>query len=116
MSILAEIPQGIPFSADEIRSALESVAIPGYTGSIQLQVLLAPEAAKYITIAVIRRQVSRAEHESPATRQVLPDATRRKPVESVIEDIKTRLRIRTVLTALEVQVADGILQKKTIQE
>jgi hypothetical protein len=51
-----------------------------------------------------------------AVRQVLPDPNRKKPVESVVEAIKSKLRIRPVLTALEVQVADGVLQKRTIQE
>jgi Na+-translocating ferredoxin:NAD+ oxidoreductase RnfG subunit len=120
MSSLAAT-QGIAFSEQEIRSALESVAIPGFTGSIQLEVLIAPEAAQYITIAVIRRQASPAA-EGPqdlargAVRQVLPDPTRKKPVESVIEAIKSKLRIRTGLTALEVHVNDGVLGKKIIQD
>jgi Na+-translocating ferredoxin:NAD+ oxidoreductase RnfG subunit len=120
MSSLAAT-QGIAFSDAEIRSALESVAIPGFTGSIQLEVLIAPEAAQYITIAVIRRQASPAA-EGPqdlargAVRQVLPDPTRKKPVESVIEAIKSKLRIRTGLTALEVHVNDGVLGKKIIQD
>jgi hypothetical protein len=113
--------QGIAFSDADIRSALESVAIPGFTGSIQLEVLIAPEAAQYITIAVIRRQVSPAAEgpEGPAraaVRQVLPDPTRKKPVESVIDAIKDRLRIRTGMTALEVHVNDGVLGKKIVQD
>ena len=113
--------QGIAFSADEIRSALESVAIPGFTGSIQLEVLIAPEAAQYISIAVIRRQASPAADGPEATthgavRQVLPDPTRKKPVESVLEAIKGKLRIRTGLTALEVHVNDGVLGRKIIQD
>ena|ERR1043166_2466400 len=115
MSSLAAT-QGIPFSADEIRRALESVATPGWNGSIGFEVLIAPEAAKYISIVVIRRQVDKIGGSHQSTRQVLPDPTRKKPVESVIEEIKDKLRLTTVLKALEIQVGDGVLQKKTVQE
>jgi hypothetical protein len=117
MSSLAAT-QGIAFSQDsieEIRTALASAATPGWNGSLSLEVVLAPEAAQYISIVVIRRQTEKVEGHT-AVRQVLPDPNRKKPVESVVEAIKSKLRIRPVLTALEVQVADGVLQKRTIQE
>jgi hypothetical protein len=117
-SSLAAVTQGIAFSQDsieEIRTALASAATPGWNGSLSLEVVLAPEAAQYISIVVIRRQTEKVEGHT-AVRQVLPDPNRKKPVESVVEAIKSKLRIRPVLTALEVQVADGVLQKRTIQE
>lgn len=115
MSSLAEVPQGIPIPPDEIRSALESVAIPGFTGTLQLEIALKPEAAACVMFAVIRRQ-SKQVPQLGTTRQVLPDPERRKPVQSVIEDLKRRLYVRPVVTAIEVHVVDGVVQKITTIE
>src|SRR5882672_3771592 len=110
MSPLAEFSQGIPFATEEIRSALESVAIPGFTGVLQLEIGLNPEAAKYVMIGVVRRQSLKVDQPA-AMRQTLPDPTRKKPVDKVLADIKSKLMIRTVLTAVEVHYLDGVLQK-----
>jgi hypothetical protein len=114
MSSLAAA-QGIPIPTEEIRSALESVAIPGYTGTLQLEIGLRAEAAACVMIGVIRRQSKRVDG-AAATRQELPDPTRKKPVDKVIDDIRGKLMIRTVLTAVEAHYADGVLQKFTIVE
>ena len=115
MSSLAAM-QGIPFSDAEIRSALESVAIPGYTGTLQLEIGIRPEAAACVMIGVIRRQSKRADDGPAATRQMLPDPSRKKPVEGVISDLKSKLFIRTVVTAVEARYLDGVLQNFIIQE
>ena len=107
--------QGIPFSDVEIRSALESVAIPGYTGTLQLEIGLRPEAAACVMIGVIRRQSKRPDQQA-ATRQVLPDPSRKKPVEGVIDKIREKLFVRTVVTAVEAKYLDGVLQSFMIQE
>jgi hypothetical protein len=116
MSTLAEFPQGIPIPTEEIRSALESVAIPGYTGTIQLEIGLRAEAASCVMIGVIRRQSKRVDHEPVAERQMLPDPKRRKPVEKVMADLKGKLFVRTVMTAVEAHYLDGVLQKVTTSE
>lgn len=108
--------QGIAFSEQEIRSALESVAIPGFTGTLQLEIGLRPEAAACVMIGVIRRQAKRPDDAAPSTRQVLPDPTRKKPVEGVIDQIREKLFIRTVVTAVEARYLDGVLQNFMIQE
>jgi hypothetical protein len=113
MSTLAEFPQGIPIPTEEIRSALESVAVPGFTGTLQMTFALRTEAASCVSFAVIRRQTKRVDQE-PTTRQTLPDPTRKKPVDKVIADIKGKLFIRTLMAAFEVNVVDGVLQKTTI--
>jgi hypothetical protein len=115
MSLLAEFPRGIPIPMEDIRSALESVAVPGFTGTLQLEIIVGAEAAKCVSVAVIRRQVKKVDQPA-TTHQVLPDPSRKKPVERVIEDIKGKLLLRSVLAALEIQVADGILQKITLVE
>jgi hypothetical protein len=114
MSSLAEF-RGIPIPTDDIRSALESVAIPGYTGVLQLDISLGPAAAQCVMIGVIRRQSISVDRPA-AVRQTLPDPARKKPVEKVLEDIKSKLMIRTVVTAVEAYYLDGVLQKFTIQE
>jgi hypothetical protein len=114
MSSLAAT-QGIAFSDAEIRSALASVAYPGFTGVVQLDISLTPEAAACVMIGVIRRQ-SRKVDDQPTMRQTLPDPTRKKPVDKVIGDLKSKLFIRTVVTAVEAHYLDGVLQKFTIQE
>lgn len=113
MSTLAEFPQGIPIPTEDIRSALESVAVPGYTGTIQLEIGLRAEAASCVMLGVIRRQTKRVDQD-PTTRQTLPDPSRKKPVDKVIDDVKSKLFIRSVMTAFEVNVVDGVLQKITI--
>jgi hypothetical protein len=115
MSSLAAT-QGIAFSDQEIRSALASVAYPGFTGVVQLDISLTPEAAACVMIGVIRRQSKKADDETPAARQTLPDLTRKKPVDKVIGDLKSKLFIRTVVTAVEAHYLDGVLQRFTIQE
>jgi hypothetical protein len=107
MSSLAAT-QGIPIPTDEIRSALESVAIPGFTGTLQVEIGLRPEATACVMIGVIRRQRGGVVQ---ATRQELPDPTRKKPVDNVIADIRSKLFIRTAVTAVEAQYEDGVLQK-----
>lgn len=117
MLSLAASQQGIPIPTEEIRRALESVAIPGYTGVIQVELGVSAEAAACVTFAVIRRQTVKADQPlHSATRQELPDPSRKKPVDKVISDIKSKLFIRSVLTAFEVHVADGVLQKITLVE
>jgi hypothetical protein len=102
---------GIAFSSDEIRSALESAAIPGFTGTLQVEIGLRPEAAQFVTFAVIRRQSHREEKPATtSTRQELPDPTRKKPVDSVIDKIRSKLLIRTVVTAVEAHYVNGVLQ------
>jgi hypothetical protein len=115
MSSLAERPQGIPIPTEEIRSALESVAIPGYTGTLLLDISLGAEAAQHVMIGVIRRQSFKVDQPA-AVRQTLPDPARKKPVDKVLEDIKGRLMIRTVVTAVEAHYQDGVLQRFTLQE
>jgi hypothetical protein len=107
MSSLAAA-QGIPIPTEEIRSALESVAIPGYTGTLQLEIGLRAEAAACVMIGVIRRQRGEV---AQTTRQQLPDPSRKKPVDNVIDNIRSKLFIRTVVTAVEAQYEDGVLQK-----
>ena len=114
---LVEVPRGIPIPVEEIRSALESVAVPGFTGVLQLEIGLTPAAASCVMIGVIRRQTSRVDAQpQQVTRQVLPDLERKKPVQKVIQDVMGKLLIRPVMTALEVHVVDGVLQKITISE
>jgi hypothetical protein len=120
MSILAEFPRGIPISADkveEIRAALQSAAYPGFTGTLQLEICPTPEAAQHVMIAVIRRQTQRADQASAtSSRQLLPDLERKKPVQNVIDAIKSKLVIRTVMLAVEGYFVDGVLQKFQVAE
>jgi hypothetical protein len=113
MSTLAEFPQGIPIPTEEIRAALDSVAYPGFTGTVQLEIGLRAEAAQCVMIGVVRRQSHRAE---TVTRQELPDPSRKKPVDKVIDQIKSRLFIRTVVTAVEAHYLNGVLQNWTHSE
>jgi hypothetical protein len=120
MSSLAAT-QGIAFSPEEIRSALMTVAYPGFTGVVQLEIALAPEAAQHVMFAVVRRQSKKVDDADGAAasapqRQVLPDPTRKKPVDKVMSDIKSKLFIRPVLTAVEAHFADGVLMRVTLQE
>lgn len=113
MSALAEY-QGIPIPADEIRAALASVAIPGYTGTLYVEIGLRPEAAACVAIAVIRRQSKKVDDTTAAIRQELPDLMRKKPVDKVIDDLKSQLFIRTVLTAVEAHYRDGVVMNFTV--
>lgn len=123
MSSLAEFSRGVPIPLDEIRSALESVAIPGFSGVLQLEISPAPEAAQHVMIGVIRRQTEKVEPAGDGsapgarvTRQQLPDPARKKPVQNVLDRLEGKLMIRTVVTAVEAHFLDGVLQKFTVQE
>jgi hypothetical protein len=109
-SLAAASPQGIPIPPDEIRSALMSAAIPGFTGTLQLNVYLRDDAAKCVSIGVLRREAKRADKDQAADiRQTLPDPERKKPVDKVIEDIRNLLYVRTVLMAVEAHYLNGVL-------
>ncbi|HEY2361185.1 MAG TPA: hypothetical protein VGK36_08725 [Candidatus Angelobacter sp.] len=108
MSTLAEFPQGIPIPADEIRSALMSAAIPGFTGTLRTKFYLTPNAASCVRVDVLWDEAKRTD--TPEKRkQTLPDPDRRKPVQKVIEDIENLLFVRTVLVAVEAHYLDGVL-------
>lgn len=111
MSSLAAT-QGIPFSAEYLRSALESAAIPGFTGSMQVNIGVSEEAAKCVMFSVLRRETHRKDQQT-VTRQALPDPTRKKPVDSVIDALKSKLFIRTVVMVVEAHYVDGVLQNWT---
>jgi hypothetical protein len=117
MSSLAAT-QGIAFSDQEIRSALASVAYPGFTGVVQLDISLTPEAAACVMVGVIRRQSKKVDdaEAAGAARHVLPDPTRKKPVDKVLSDLKSKLFIRPVLVAVEAHYLDGVLQRVMLQE
>lgn len=114
MSSLAAT-QGIAFSAEYIRSALESAAIPGFTGTLQINIAVDDAAAKHVVFAVVRRESHREEKQA-VTRQELPDPTRKKPVDSVIDALKSKLFIRTVVTAVDAHYVNGVLQNWTHNE
>lgn len=121
MQSLAEFPRGIPIPVDEIRSALESAAVPGTSGSIQIVIGLKPtvpckhcgeivDLSDHVTFAVVRRLRMGTEH--PAQTQVLPDVTRKKPVQNVLRAVTGKMQVRMQIQALEFYVEDGILQDK----
>lgn len=101
--------QGIAFSADEIRSVLEAAALTRFTGTVQISIGVNPDAAKCVGITVLYRH-SHVEQKPGVTRQELPDPTLRKPVAKVIEDISSKLFIRTALTAMEIRFLNGVVQ------
>jgi hypothetical protein len=109
-SSLAAVTQGIAIPPDEIRSALDSMAYPGFTGMLQVQLYLLDEASKFVRVAVWRAENKRTE-KLQAERQVLPDPERKKPVQNVIDDIKGLLYVRTVLVALEVHYLNGVVKE-----
>ncbi len=114
MSTLAEFSRGIPIPEAEIRSALESVAIPGYTGTLQLEINLGPEVAQHVAIAVIRRQSLKPD-QAAVQKQTLPDPARKKPVQAVLDQLRSKLMIQCVVAAVEANFLDGVLQNYKVQ-
>ncbi|HEV3041892.1 MAG TPA: hypothetical protein VHA33_29275 [Candidatus Angelobacter sp.] len=108
---------GIAIPPEEIHSALSSAAVPGYTGSLQIEFSVQPEAARHVMIAVIRRQ-SKSTQE--VTREIVPavgaETARKKSVQRVLTDLQQKLRLRPVVLAIEAQYVDGELKKYTVME
>ncbi len=100
---------------DELRTALQSVAIPGYTGSMVVEIGLREEVAQFIVMAVLRQQ-SKSVGEHRVVKQTIPDPDRRRPVDKVLADLRPKLFIRPVLLAVEAHYLDGILQRFIIRE
>lgn len=97
----------------ELRAALQSVAIPGYNGSLTVEIGLREVkdefGARYIYIAMsVLRRESKRMSEPAGQRQILPDPERRKPVDKVIEAIRPKLFIRPVLRLFEVHFKNGV--------
>jgi hypothetical protein len=106
---------GVPIPPEEIHAALRSVAIPGYTGTLQLSLTVSPEAARFVTIAIVRRQSQTQE----STREEIPvtgEHLRKKSVQKVMDDLRGRLYLRPILMGIEAHYVDGELKKFTIIE
>ena len=117
ISSLNLLPQ-IPVDQAQLRAALESVAIPGYNGSVSIEIGLAPGEGNSFTVvmAVCRRETKRPGSPAPAERQLLPDPERKKLVQDVIDGIRTKLFVRPILQALEAQFENGRVMKFSIAE
>lgn len=114
MSSLAVASRGVPIPVDEISSALRSAAVPGYTGALQLELLVRPEAVSYVVIVVTRRQSvpANTREEVPAVGEHL----RKKSVQRAVDGLRDKLILRPVLLAVEAHFVDGELKKVTIVE
>jgi hypothetical protein len=114
MSSLAVGSRGVPIPVDEISSALRSVAVPGYTGALQLELVVKPEAVAHVTVVVTRRQTLNGN-----TREDLPatgDHIRKKSAQRAVDGLRDELILRPVLLAAEAHYVDGELKKVTIIE
>jgi hypothetical protein len=105
----------------ELRTALHSVAVPGFTGTLCVEIGLAEETEdgqrRYYVVMAIRRRESKRTGDDSAGQQILPDVERRKPVEKVLAVLRPKLFLRPILQAVEFHLKDGVLQPNfTIQE
>lgn len=99
---------------EEIHSALRSAAVPGYTGSLHLQLVVNPEAVSHARLLVTRRQSL-----SGDTREDVPvmgDHLRKKGLQRAVDGLRDKLVLRPVLLAVEAHFVDGELKKVTITE
>ena len=105
--------QQVPVDEMELRAVLQSAAMPGYSGSITIEIGLRAEARSYIMLGVMRRESRKP---GAGQRQMLPDPERRKPVENVIEELRPKLFVRPILRAVEAHYDNGVLTKFNIVE
>ncbi len=115
MSSLAAASRGVPIPPEEIHAALRSVAVPGYTGSLHIELMVMPEAVSHVMIVVTRR------HSAPLqeSREEVPavgDHLRKKSVQRAVDGLRDKLVLRPVLLAAEAHYVDGELKKVTIVE
>jgi hypothetical protein len=119
MTSLAVASRGVPIPVEEIHSVLRSVAVPGYTGVLQLDLWVRPEAAAYVMLGVTRRQSKSMRDEAGPTREEIPavgEHLRKKSVQRAVDGLREKLVLRTVLLAVEAHYVDGELKKVTIVE
>jgi hypothetical protein len=119
MTSLAVATRGVAIPPEEIHSALRSVAVPGYTGVLQLELSVKPEAAAYVMIGIVRRQSKSISMQDGPTREDVPalgDHLRKKSVQRAVDGLREKLVLRTVLLAVEAHYVDGELKKVTIVE
>ena len=116
MSSHTALSRGVAIPPDEIHSALRSAAVPGFTGVLQIELLVDAEAARHVSIAIIRRQ-SKSVNET--TREEVPavgDHPRKKNVQKVVDDLRSKLFLRTAILAIEAHYVDGEVRKVTTAE
>jgi hypothetical protein len=103
----------IPVDETELRSALQSVAIPGYTGSICVEFGFhqAENGKSFIVAMTVLRREHRKVGATADHRQILPDPERKKPVESVLDELRPLLLVRPVRRAIEFHVDNGKILK-----
>lgn len=99
----------------ELRAALHSVAIPGWTGTLYVEIGLREETEAgqqrlSVVFAVRKREAKRVNSAEGNSIQILPDVERRKPMERVLSAIRPKLLVQPVLKGLEVFVKDGCFQ------
>lgn len=102
---------------DEIAAALRSAAVPGFTGSVTVEILVKPEAVECLSF----RPKFRSHHKANGVAQApaplsAVDPTRAKPVQSCIASIRSKLILRSVLLRIEANFCDGVLQNWVIEE
>lgn len=117
MSSTSSSTRAVAIPPDEIASALRSAAVPGYTGSLHIELRLLPEAANNVMLEITRRQSQKSADTS--TRESVPaigEHVRKKSVQNVMTKLNAKLLIRTVVLAIEAHYVDGDLKSYTVEE
>jgi len=114
-NFLPHVPH-IPVDEDELRSALQAAAVPGFTGDVLVEIVLMPEIAHNVKFLVSRRQCFQAKTQQQVHEQVTPDPSRRKPVENVITQVRDKLYIRPGIYAVEAHFKDGVVTAFHVRE
>lgn len=108
----------VPIPVDGIVSTLRSVAVPGYTGIVLVEIGIRPEAAEHVQLDVRRKQTFKTDAQQ-SERTSIPASgvpEREKLVRDVMQALKDKLCIRTVAVAIEFHYNDGRLLKYQVVE
>lgn len=115
-ALLPEIHVG----ESELRAALEARAVPNFTGSVDLKIGLVEVEVDGQTLYMVAITVDQEEHHAAepekCRRQILPDPSRKKPVDNVLSQVRPRLFIRPVLRRLTTHFKAGVVTGFKMEE
>lgn len=108
---------GVLVPTDNISRALLASAVPGFSGQVRIEFSIQPEAVNDISLIVIRNEVNRST--SGNTREHVPakgDSERDRLVNTLVDFLKARLRLKTSLVAVVGHFQDGRLLRYDFED
>ena len=109
-------PAEVAIPEAEVRTALLSAAVPGWTGSVRITFRVQPEAAQAIVLQVDRSQKEPVGQTTERVHLNIPLRERTQRVDDKLRELKPRLTLRPRVIAIVGHYVDGQLRNCDIED